>query len=71
LKEGYSQDEIWKQRLQSKYLQKLDASMLKVKQHIPYFHSYWPLTSNYLPLAAVVSNPDRDFGFFHVTKLTS
>jgi hypothetical protein len=24
------------------------------------------LTSNHLPLTAVGSNPDRDFGFFHV-----
>jgi hypothetical protein len=29
------------------------------------------LTSNYLPLTAVGSNPDRDFGFFHVRKLSS
>jgi hypothetical protein len=29
------------------------------------------LTSNHLPLTAVSSNPDRDFGFFHVRKLSS
>jgi hypothetical protein len=29
------------------------------------------LTSNHLPLTAVGSNPDRDFGFFHVRKLSS
>jgi hypothetical protein len=28
------------------------------------------LTSNNLPLTAVGSNPDRDFGFFHVRKLS-
>jgi hypothetical protein len=27
--------------------------------------------SNHLPLTAVGSNPDRDFGFFHVRKLSS
>ncbi|XP_060594104.1 small ribosomal subunit protein mS27-like [Ruditapes philippinarum] len=31
LKEGYSQDEIWKQRLQSKYLQKLDAKAFGIE----------------------------------------
>jgi hypothetical protein len=29
------------------------------------------LTSNHLPLTAVGSNPGRDFGFFHVMKLSS
>jgi hypothetical protein len=29
------------------------------------------LTSNHLPLTAVGSKPDRDFGFFHVRKLSS
>jgi hypothetical protein len=29
------------------------------------------LTSNHLPLTAVGSNPDRDFEFFHVRKLSS
>jgi hypothetical protein len=29
------------------------------------------LISNHLPLTAVGSNPDRDFGFFHVMKLSS
>jgi hypothetical protein len=29
------------------------------------------LTSNHLPLTAVGSNPDRDFGFFYVRKLFS
>jgi hypothetical protein len=29
------------------------------------------LTLNHLPLTAVGSNPDRDFGFFHVGKLSS
>jgi hypothetical protein len=29
------------------------------------------LTSNHLPLTAVGLNPDRDFGFFHVRKLSS
>jgi hypothetical protein len=29
------------------------------------------LTSNHLPLTAVGSNPDRDFGFFHERKLSS
>jgi hypothetical protein len=29
------------------------------------------LTSNHFPLTAVGSNPDRDFGFFHVRKLSS
>jgi hypothetical protein len=29
------------------------------------------LTSNHLPLTAVGSNLDRDFGFFHVRKLSS
>jgi hypothetical protein len=28
-------------------------------------------TSNHLPLTAVGSNPDRDFGLFHVRKLSS
>jgi hypothetical protein len=28
------------------------------------------LTSNHLPLTAVGSNPDRDYGFFHVRKLS-
>jgi hypothetical protein len=28
------------------------------------------LTSNHLPLTAVGSNPYRDFGFFHVRKLS-
>jgi hypothetical protein len=27
-------------------------------------------TLNHLPLTAVGSNPDRDFGFFHVRKLS-
>jgi hypothetical protein len=31
---------------------------------------YHPLPSNHLPLTAVGSNPDRDFGFFHVKKLS-
>jgi hypothetical protein len=31
----------------------------------------WRKTSNHLPLTAVGSNPDRDFGFFHVRKLSS
>jgi hypothetical protein len=26
---------------------------------------------NHLPLTSVGSNPDRDFGFFHVRKLSS
>jgi hypothetical protein len=29
------------------------------------------LTSNHLPLTPVGSNPERDFGFFHVRKLSS
>jgi hypothetical protein len=29
------------------------------------------LTSNHLPLSTVGSNPDRDFGFFHVRKLST
>jgi hypothetical protein len=29
------------------------------------------LASNHLPLTAVGSNPDKDFGFFHVRKLSS
>jgi hypothetical protein len=29
------------------------------------------LTSNLLPITAVGSNPDRDFGFFNVRKLSS
>jgi superfamily II DNA/RNA helicase len=29
------------------------------------------ITSNHLPLTAVGSNPDRDFGFYHVRKLSS
>jgi hypothetical protein len=29
------------------------------------------LNSNHLPLTAVGSNPDRDFEFFHVRKLSS
>jgi hypothetical protein len=29
------------------------------------------LTSNHLPLTAVGSNPDKDFGFFHMRKLSS
>jgi hypothetical protein len=28
-------------------------------------------SSNYFPLTAVGSNPNRDFGFFHVRKLSS
>jgi hypothetical protein len=29
------------------------------------------LPSNHLPLTAVGSNPNRNFGFFHVRKLSS